>query len=148
MVANLSKNKRYMIEPMDTMIKAQISNSLELGWNIKDIILLTNFDYEFKGVKAIKANLNKKCLTGSKIFGMKFLFDNDMIGDEIIWAHDLDAWQNVWFEAPEIKDVGITCYSTSKFNGGSIFWNKKNLIYSFLWTILNKVILVIKKNYQ
>jgi hypothetical protein len=125
MVANLSKNKRYKSSQIETLVKAQIDNSLELGWKVDDIILLANFDLEFRGVKTIRTDLNKKCLTGSKIFGMKYLFDNDMVGDEVIWSHDLDAWQNVWFEAPPIKDAGITCYSNSKYNGGSIFWKKE-----------------------
>ena len=124
MVANVNKSKRYNLDSLELLIKAQIDNSLELGWDPDDIILLANFDYEFKGVKSLVTDLNKICLTGSKIFGMKYMFDNGLIGDEIVWAHDLDAWQNVTFECPEIKDVGITCYSTSKFNGGSIFWNK------------------------
>lgn len=124
MVANLSNSKRYGIEQIVTLLKAQIENSIELGWETSDIIILTNFEYDFMGVKTKKVELNKKCLTGSKIFGMKYLFDNDMIGDEIIWAHDLDAWQNVWFDVPVIKDAGITCYSNNKFNGGSIFWTK------------------------
>lgn len=121
MVANLSSKGRYKSDPIITLIKAQITNSLELGWPAKDIILLANFDYEFMGIKTFNVELNKQCLTGSKIFGMKYLFDNDMV-DDIIWAHDLDAWQNVEFKCPDFKDVGITCYSTPKFNGGSIFW--------------------------
>jgi len=126
MVANISKHKRYDGDKVKLLIKAQIENSLDLGWSLKDIILLANFDYEFMGVKALKTKLNKSCLTGSKVFGIKYLFDNNLVDDnEVIWAHDLDAWQNVWFEYPKIKDVGITCYSTSKFNGGSIFWSKR-----------------------
>lgn len=125
MVANLSKNKRYTFKNLEILIRAQIENSLDLGWKSRDIILLANFNYEFMGVKSLKTDLNKKCLTGSKIFGMKYLFDNNMI-DDIVWAHDLDAWQNVRFDCPKIKDVGITCYSTSKFNGGSIFWGQNS----------------------
>ena len=126
MVANKSEHKRYDFKKIELLIKAQIENSLDLGWDIKDIILLANFDYEFLGIKTLKTKLNKNCLTGSKIFGIKYLFENNLIkDDEIIWAHDLDAWQNVWFECPKIKDIGITCYSTSKFNGGSIFWGKR-----------------------
>lgn len=138
MVANLS-NKRYKFDKIELLLRAQIDNSIELGWNVEDIILLANFDYEFMGVKSIKADLNKKCLTGSKIFGMKYLFDNDMVND-VIWAHDLDAWQNVEFGVPEFKDVGITCYSTSKFNGGSIFWRKsgRDIAEKVVSTILEK----------
>jgi hypothetical protein len=122
-IANESKSSRYKFENIDILLKAQIENSLELGWKKEDIILLANFDYEFMGVKSTNISLNKKCLTGSKMYGMKYLFDNDMVND-VIWAHDLDAWQSVPFYCPDFKDVGIACYSTPKYNGGSIFWKK------------------------
>jgi len=122
MVANLSKG-RYKDESIKTMLEAQIRNSIDVGWTVSDILLLANFDYEFMGVESIRIDLNETCLTGSKMYGMKYLFDNDMV-NEVIWAHDLDAWQNVPFYCPEFKEVGIACYSTSKYNGGSIFWKK------------------------
>jgi len=115
MVANVSKHGRYKLENISLLINAQIENSLEVGWDLKDIILLANFDYKFMGVKAINTSLNKKCLTGSKMYGMRYLFDNNLVND-VIWAHDLDAWQNVPFYCPDFKDIGITCYSTSKYN--------------------------------
>jgi len=138
-IANQSKNKRYIFKNINTLLKTQIENSLELGWKFQDIILLTNFDYEFMNVKSINISLNKKCLTGSKMFGMKYLFDNNMIND-IIWAHDLDCWQNVPFSCPDFKEVGITTYSTSKYNGGSIFWKKSSR------DIVNKIIEEIENN--
>jgi len=138
-IANRSKNKRYKPENIELLVNAQIENSLELGWNVEDIIFLSNFDYEFMGVKSINIKLNKECLTGSKMFGMKYLFENDLV-DDVIWAHDLDAWQNVPFYCPKIKDVGITCYSTSKFNGGSVFWNLKSK------DIIDKIISIINEN--
>ncbi len=139
MVANLSENKRYKSEKIELLIKAQIENSLEIGWDPADIILLANFDYEFMGIKSLNVDLNKECLTGSKVFGMKYLFDNDMV-NEVIWAHDLDAWQNVWFDCPEIKDVGITCYSTRKFNGGSVFWGQNSS------DIVNEIVRIITED--
>jgi hypothetical protein len=138
-IANKSKSSRYKFENIEILIKAQIENSLELGWKEKDIIFIANFDYDFMGVKSIKTDLNKECLTGSKMFGMKYLFDNNLVND-IIWAHDLDAWQNVPFSCPEFKDVGITCYSTPKYNGGSIFWKKSSE------DIVYRIIEEIKKN--
>lgn len=122
MVANLSKG-RYKQEKIELMLNAQIFNSLELGWSREKILVLSNFDYEYMGVRAEQMKLNKKCLTGSKMFGMQYLFKHNLVND-VIWAHDLDAWQNVPFECPDFKDVGIACYSNSKFNGGSIFWKK------------------------
>jgi hypothetical protein len=121
LIANLSSSNRYKGDRIKTLINAQIENSLELGWNASDIILISNFDYNFMGVKSTKTNLNKKCLTGSKMFGLKFLLDLNLVND-VIWAHDLDAWQNVPFLCPDFKEVGISCYSTGKYNGGSIFW--------------------------
>jgi hypothetical protein len=132
MVANRTRG-RYKYDSIDTLLKAQIENSIDLGWEPEDIILLANFDYEFMGVKSINAKLNKSCFTGSKMFGMEYLFENDIVND-IIWAHDLDAWQNVVFHCPEFKDVGVACYSTSKYNGGSIFWKptSKDIVYEIL----------------
>ena len=124
MVANLSeKNRRYDHEKMTTLINAQIENSIELGWKIEDIILVTNFDYYFMGVSSQKAKLNDYCFTGSKMFALKWLFSNGN-SPEVVWSHDLDAWQNHEFDCPEFKDVGATFYSRPKFNGGSIFWKK------------------------
>jgi len=138
MVANLTRG-RYKVDNIQLLIKAQIDNSLKLDWRQEDIILLTNFDFEFMGVKAINDKLNSSCFTGSKMFGMKYLFDNNLI-DENIWAHDLDAWQNVPFFCPEFEDVGIACYSTSKYNGGSIFWSpsSKDIVNKIVDEINNK----------
>lgn len=137
MVANLTKG-RYKSDCIKLLIDAQIENSLQLGWELKDIILLANFDYEFMKVKSINDKLNSSCFTGSKMFGMKYLFDNNMI-DDVIWAHDLDAWQNVSFYCPEFKDVGIACYSNPKYNGGSVFWRKssKDIVYKIVEEIEN-----------
>jgi hypothetical protein len=117
--------KRYKKDKIKTLLKAQIDNSIDVGWKVEDIILLCNFEFEFMGVKSIVNELDHECLTGSKMFGVKYLYDHDMVGDEVIWAHDLDAWQNVPFYCPEIKDVGIASYNIKKYNGGSVFWTLK-----------------------
>jgi len=124
MVANKQKTgkSRYFFEKMETMLQAQIDNMLELGWRIEDIILLTNFNFEFMGIKAEVIELNDFCLTGSKLFALRWLFENSKIED-IVWAHDIDAWANIWFDCPVFEgDVGCVQYSNPKFNGGSIFW--------------------------
>ena len=141
MVANKQKNgkSRYFFEKMETMLKAQIDNMLELGWNTEDIILLANFDFEFMGISAEKIELDDFCLTGSKMWGMKWLFDNNRV-DEIIYAADLDCWQNAWFDCPEFKgDVGASQYINPKFNGGSIFWKPKSK------DIVNEIVDVLTK---
>lgn len=125
MVANVREGdvkQRYRSGSIETLLKAQVENSIELGWKPEDIILLTNFDFEFMGIRARKIVLNDFCFTGSKIFGLVWWFNNNKVED-VIWAHDLDCWQNVWFDCPEFKtDVGGVQYSNPKWNGGSIFW--------------------------
>jgi hypothetical protein len=121
LVANKQKNKRYRRENIEILVNAQIENSIDLGWKPEDIILISNFDFEFKTVRAINVDLNEFCLTGSKLFALKWLLENKEI-NETIWAHDLDAWQNWKFGEPDFKDVGIAQYSNNKFNGGSVFW--------------------------
>ena len=53
------------------------------------------------------------------MFGVQYLLVNGE--KDIIWSHDIDAWQNVVFGPPEFTDVGISQYSNSKYNGGSSF---------------------------
>jgi hypothetical protein len=57
-----------------------------------------------------------------------------------IWVHDLDAWQNVWFDCPKFKDVGICQYSRPKFNGGSIFYKPSAK------DIVEAIISILKRN--
>jgi hypothetical protein len=139
MVANKQKNgkSRYFHERMETLLKAQIDNMLELGWEKKNIILLTNFDFEFMGIKAEVIKLNDFCLSGSKMWSMSWLFDNKRV-DDVIFSSDLDCWQNCWFDPPIFDgDVGACCYSNPKFNGGSIFWKPESR------DIVNKVVEVL-----
>jgi hypothetical protein len=106
---------------LETYIKAQIENSLEVGWSPKDIMVLTNFDFKFRGVKARRISFIYPSLLCSKIFAVYDLFKNCHVNEEL-WVHDLDAWQNSWFDCPHFKDVGICKYIRSTFNGGSVFY--------------------------
>jgi len=126
MVANANrKNSRYTFEKITTLLNAQIENSLECGWKSEDICVLANFDYTFMDVSTINiSGLPDFCLTGSKMFGLKWYIRilNESDDTFVVWSHDLDAWQNAPFDEPKIKDVGIARYSNDKFNGGSAFW--------------------------
>ena len=124
MVANKNeKSPRYKTGRIELLLKAQIHNSLEVGWKPTDIALLSNFDFEYMGVGARKKVLNDFCFTGSKLFALSQFLGNNGNAEEIVWAKDLDCWQDVWFDCPEIEgDVGASEYSNPKFNGGSIFW--------------------------
>ena len=120
LTANVTKSSRYKLDKIKVLLDAQILNSLDVGWMPKDIILTTNFDYDLYGVKAHRIEFNPLCPTASKMYGVRYALQQC----DSLWAHDLDAWQNIWFDLPEMKDVGGATYNDHKYNGGSIFWKK------------------------
>ncbi len=127
---------------LETYIKAQVENSLEVGWTAKNILLLTNFDFEFMGVKAQRVSFNDSGLLCSMTFAVHDLFKNDFVNEEL-WVHDLDAWQNSWFDCPHFKDVGICEYSKynrPRFNSGSVFYKPeaKDIVAVISFLLSNK----------
>ena len=141
MVANLrNKNKKkYDSDRLITLIKAQIENSLQFGWTPENIIMLTNFEFSYMGVRAIPIKLNNFCFTGSKVFGVKWLMDNTEF-EGPFWCHDLDAWQNAPITCPDFKDAGFAQYSRPKINGGVQFWRHSG------HDILDKIVDTLIKN--
>jgi hypothetical protein len=129
-VANFRKNKtnsakQYDFESLATDIRAQIDNYIDLGLDTKDLFIITNFPFCYRNVGAIQMSLNEDCLTGSKLFATRELFRHRMIKDDI-WVHDLDAWQNIVFDFPKIKEIGLSQYTHGNFAGGSMFFNEKS----------------------
>lgn len=127
MVANMRKDhKKYNQVNVETMLKSQIENSMECGWKPRDIVVLANFEFKFMEVETtLWEEPNNHCWTGSKMFGLSYLFDNAgrfNIEGEVVWSHDLDCWENHPIDGIKFEDVGIATYSNRKFNGGSIFW--------------------------
>jgi len=143
MVANRNdRGKRYKKESIEILLKAQIENSLQLDWKPRDIVILSNFEFKFMGVKAYKVgSLNDFCFTGSKMFGLKML-PSVINWNEPLWSHDLDAWQNARFECPEFTDVGVANYSNSKINGGSLFWKPSAI------DIIDEIVNILKSDKQ
>ena len=124
---NFQNHEKYPFEKLEKEMKAQIENSLQLGWNSEDILLVTNFEYSFMGINAFNIPLNDFCLTGTKVFVMRELFKRDMIKG-VVWIHDLDVWQVHPFECPNFADVGISTYSNiRKFNGGTQFYKPESI---------------------
>jgi hypothetical protein len=119
----------------DTLAKMQIENMLELGWKTEDIIFITNFPYEYMGVKAFEVDdsyffaddpASTKCFTLSKCFENNLIFK-----DDLYWMHDMDHFQQLPFSEEEVTDLMGECdfalcdYGRRyKFNCGSIFFRK------------------------
>lgn len=109
----------------------QIDNSLDLGWNKKDILLFTNFPYEYNGVKATVLDSKLYCPfrpLSTKTATVAYLLENKMIEkDYLYWVHDFDAYQLNPFGSQNVNlgkaKVGFTDYGwSSKWCLGSYFF--------------------------
>jgi hypothetical protein len=103
----------------EVLAKIQIDNSLSLGWNPKDIILLTNFPYEYNGIKS--GVVPDSCFCENKPLGTKtttvaYLLDQDLLPDALYWVHDFDAYQmeTITETELEVRELGLTDYGWSR----------------------------------
>ena len=121
---------RYVnnLDKADNYLRLQVENSLLLGWPKEDIILLTNFPFEYMGVNAYVTD-NPICQWSA--FANRMVIINEAIKKGIIndnfWVHDADSYQLVPFSFPEeCKDVGFTKHAAgrTKPQGASAFYRK------------------------
>ena len=125
--------KKKFDEESEILVKIQIDNSLELGWKKEDIILATNFNYEYNGIKSLIIDdkyFYEPYPMSNKITGIVGLFEMDIIKErELYWSHDFDAFQLEPMIESEIEinesDIGLCDYNrVDKWNGGSVFFRK------------------------
>lgn len=117
-------------EENKVLIKIQIHNSLEIGWKPEDVLVYTNFPYEYMGVKAKVVPDSIDCRwdrTSNKIFVIDYLLKNNLLEKDLYWYHDFDAYQNGEITKNELslnnQDLGLTGYGYKpQWNGGSIFF--------------------------
>lgn len=84
----------YWGDEIERLAKLQIDNSLDLGWNINDIKVVTNFKWNYGGVESIVLNTDTLfSYASSKINVINYLFENKLIENDTYWYHDFDAFQ-------------------------------------------------------
>ena len=107
------------------LAKVQIENSLQLGWKPEDILLVTNFPFQYGKIKALEITdvefFDRKPQV-SKINAIIKLIENGIItGNELYWFHDFDAFQQEWITDEEITvnegELGVTEYGGLYFAG-------------------------------
>lgn len=111
------------------LVKIHIDNSLEPGWDRKDILLYTNFPYEYNGIKSIVVSdrLHLKWdKTSNKILVIRDLLNKGLLKG-LYWYHDFDAYENTRIQESDLGlegfDLGLTGYGYKpQCNGGSIFF--------------------------
>lgn len=134
-------DKKFSPEHED-LTRIQIDNSLQLGWNTEDILLVTNFGFEYGGVKAIEVNSYSVFdqNRSTKIPAINELFRRNLIKDgTVYWFHDHDAFQLMPFDVELDKDAAFTVYRQPQiWNAGSFFF-KKNAedIFLKIWELMN-----------
>ena len=122
----VNSKERY---PKDTLVRtlqAQIDNSLELGWKVEDIVIGTNFEFEYMGVKAHQ--LDNVCEYNpfvNKWYGMLELVEKGILKEDF-WFHDQDNWQLYPIEFPSFDGeiAGCTYVFTPEWNTASMFIKK------------------------
>lgn len=123
--------ERNLTRNCTPLVKIQIDNSLELGWSRKDIVLVTNFAYEYNGIKSIVVDENNFCCfrpLSTKTITVANLLEKGMLEkNELYWVHDFDAFQVNRFQEGSLglspNKIGLTDYGwSSKWCMGSIFF--------------------------
>jgi len=114
---------RYVNEELFKFLQCQIDISLHLGWDVNDIVLGTNFDFEYRGVK--NYHLTKICdWSGfhNFWFGALELMELGIITEDF-WLHDHDSWPIRKFSFPEFQGeiAGCEYIGTREWNCGSIY---------------------------
>lgn len=133
----ISKDHSFLPE-YEKLVRIQIDNSVELGWKREDVMLVTNFGFEYDGVKSIVVGDENICpfyMYSGKINTFIDLWNKGYIEKGVVyWYHDFDAFQNEAFTEEELDldgyDVGMTDYGRKpNWNGGSSFlkYESKNI---------------------
>lgn len=161
----INPKKEFLGENKDR-IKIQIDNSLDLGWKHKDIVLVTNFEYEYNGVKAMIVDdsyVRDFDTKAGKISVILYLLKENIVREgELWWFHDLDAYQIHRITEKEInlgdKVAGFTDYGWKAYwNTGSIFFKKgSHKIFEWMQNVFDQkkineepaLMYLTKRNYQ
>ena len=122
-VNDVTYGHQWKTEELFNYFRAQIDNSLRLGWNPEDIVICTNLEFSYKCVTIIR--LECECRFNkyfNKQYGIWELLDKGLI-KEPFWFHDFDDWQLQKFEFPKFEgDIGMCKYiDDSQWNTGSVF---------------------------
>lgn len=128
----LNPRKGFNNEYNDSrMAEVQIDSSL-LFWKPDDILFVTNFPYEYHGVKSMVVGdelYNEADATGkaSKVDVIIYLLENGLLPG-LTWFHDLDAFQMQPINITLEKDLGLTTHGyKASWNTGSIFFKPTSL---------------------
>lgn len=124
MIYNIVDTKRrHATDELFKLFKMQIDNSLHYGWDANDIIIGTNFEFEYKGISTYQlTDICEFNIFNNKWYGIHELMYKGILNDDI-WFHDQDNWQVNNIEFPTFYgEVGAATYiRTPEWNTGTLF---------------------------
>jgi hypothetical protein len=130
-------------------VKIHIDNSLDLGWKREDILLVTNFPYEYNGVRSLVVGDDNYCAfhpPASKINAIIDLFGRGIIEKgKIYWYHGFAEYQLHDITEAELElnkaDMFLPDFGrVSRWSSGSIFFKEsardifnwiKDIVYKY-----------------
>lgn len=125
----INPNKKFGSESR-ILVKVHIDNHDALGLPKDDFLLVTNFAYEYNGIKSLVVPDSLYCKfspLSTNTFALAHLFEKGLIAQDIYWVHDFDAYQNNLIADSELDfpDAGFTDYGRSlEWNLGSFFFRE------------------------
>jgi hypothetical protein len=126
----ISPDKKFNKE-CELLSRIQIDNAISLGLK-DDLLLVTNFDYEYNGIKSIIVGDENFCAVrprSLKTSIVPYLVDLGLFNGDICWNHDFDAYQLEVITNEELGleglDAGFTDYGwKSRWCLGSDFFKE------------------------
>lgn len=115
------------------LAKIQIDNSLDLGWKRQDLILATDFPYEYNGVRSLTLPDGLYYdfdLKANKVPVIVYLINQGILDPgQLYWCHDFDAYENFRINESELGltnfDLGLTHYTYKpEWQCGSLFFKE------------------------
>ena len=123
-------HKKFSNEDL-ILAKIQIDNSLDLGWKRDDILLFTDFPFEYNGVKTIilpNGLYYDFDLKANKVPVIVYLINQGMLDlEQLYFCHDFDAFENFSLDESDLGlnnfDLGLTHYTYKpEWQCGSLFF--------------------------
>ena len=120
---------RYIDDELKKFFHCQIDISLHLGYLPQDIILGTNFNFEYREVKShILTDICEWSGFHNFWYGAIELMERGVL-DEDFWLHDHDSWPNRYFNFPDFQGeiAGCEYQGTTEWNCASIYCKSSSL---------------------
>lgn len=124
-----SPQKKFKEEDA-VLAKIQIDNSLDLGWNSRDILFVTNFPFNYNKIESLvipNGIYYDFDLNATKTRVIAHLLSKELLeSEELYWCHDLDSFENNKVAENELDlknyDLGLCHYFYKpEWQCGSIF---------------------------